>query len=124
MTLARARARDPGDRVWSRPPCRSRVLAKRGAARLVRGNLGVLIRADLLNVGALQGFGATVVSIGSAGLLGPKRGLFVLVVDEIEEEGCAMNTLWPERSSQEITRSPTFLDLAQMGGEMIGFFRP
>jgi hypothetical protein len=40
-----------------------------------------------------------------AGLLGRKRGIFVLVADEIAEEDTAMNTLTPSRSSQEITRS-------------------
>jgi transcriptional regulator GlxA family with amidase domain len=42
--------------------------------------------------------------IVGAGRPGRKRGIFVLVANEIEEEDCAMNTLSPDRSSQETTR--------------------
>jgi transcriptional regulator GlxA family with amidase domain len=40
-----------------------------------------------------------------AGLLGRKRGIFVLVADEITKDNGVMNTLAPIQSSQEITRS-------------------
>jgi uncharacterized membrane protein len=45
------------------------VLARRHAAPLayISGSLGTLIGADLLNLGAVQGLGAPVASIGGAG---------------------------------------------------------
>jgi transcriptional regulator GlxA family with amidase domain len=43
--------------------------------------------------------------IVGAGRLGRKRGIFVLVANEIEEDDCAMNMQLPDRSLPEITGS-------------------
>jgi hypothetical protein len=49
-------------------------------------------------------FGPNTLIVG-AGLLGRKRGIFVLVTDEIVKDNSAMNTPAPSQAPQEITRS-------------------
>jgi hypothetical protein len=49
-------------------------------------------------------FGPNTLIFG-AGLLGRKRGIFVLVADAITNDNSAMNTLLPSPASQVITRS-------------------
>src|SRR5438128_747682 len=57
-------------------------------------------------------------SILGAGLLGRKRGIFVLVVDAITTDNSAMNTkaIVPDRASQEITKKRNMKNLQLLAG--------
>jgi len=60
-------------------PLRSWLLSRRYAALLayIGGSVGTLIGADLLNLGAIQGLGAPVASIGGAGTF---DGIFLTAI--------------------------------------------
>ena len=71
------------------------LLARHHAAPLayVSGSLGTLIGADLLNLGAVQGLGAPVASIGGAGTF---DGIFVTAILAV-----LLASIWPWRRRTE-----------------------
>src|SRR5262249_59686016 len=62
------------------------LLSRRYAAPLayVGGSMGTLVGADLLNLGAIQGLGAPVASIGGAGTL---DGIFLTAILAVVDPG-------------------------------------